>query len=564
MMRGQLVSVTRAPAGVEVLSAVAAGALTVPVLSALDVDEDGGALLLLPDGSTVAVASADHEAATVTLADPLPVPLGEGDWLTVPGALEVVATVSVDGEPIEGITVPHKLRALLPDRFEQLGDGVTVLFDVDSAGGLSLTDVLDSPPIEVWGDPDGAAAEMSNDGLSFYMMGPNGRWEATRLGSGRDRLGVFNAEGQAVAGVSADGGLVGQSGVIAGDLSVGGVPLLGRLWDNSPGRSQGWLERFSAGDVATTPFTASRGPFTTATEMGYCKVGFTARAGRSYRVGFTAQVFSGLAGAAVRSRLRYTTGGTEPTVTSTLLSEDTSGAAYSPTTRMTCQTQARLTVPVDTTIVVMYSVEGLGGATPQVGGGIFEIQDMGPQGTYGGGTYTTGREATPPATVREYASTWNATDFRVYDESGQPVPDATEPRQYGVPAGRRDYTAILFDGAATYGSHAGETVTSATTGATITKAEVFLANTSWGGLDSGRIALGKGSLAALPPTLAPQATVHPSVPTGAGAWIEVPASWFSDTNRVVTLGDVDGGIGGGWFMGPDDEFPPQARLTFIS
>ena len=192
----------------------------------------------------------------------------------------------------------------------------------------------------------------------------------------------------------------------------------------------------------------------------------------------------------------------------------------------------------------------------------FTVEDKGPQGTYGGGTYTTGRETTPPPTVREYTSTWTATGFRVYDETTQPVTGATEPRQYGDPTGRRDYTAILFDGAATHGSHAGETMTSATTGATITKAEVFLANTSWGGGDSGYIALGKGSLTALPPTLAPQATVQPSVPTGAGVWVEVPTYWFSDTNRVVTLGDVDGGVQGGWFMGPADQMPPQVRLTY--
>lgn len=170
MMRGQLMSVTRVPAGVEVLTAVAAGTRTVSVLSALDVDERGGALLALPDGSTAEVSSADHEAATVTLAQPLPVPLADGDWLTIPDSVEVVATVAVDGEPIDGVTVPHHLRPLLPDRFEQLEDGVSVLFDVDSSGGLSITDVLDAQPAEQWGDEDGAGVTLGPHGIQIFDL----------------------------------------------------------------------------------------------------------------------------------------------------------------------------------------------------------------------------------------------------------------------------------------------------------------------------------------------------------------------------------------------------------
>ena len=143
--------------------------------------------------------------------------------------------------------------------------------------------------------------------------------------------------------------------------------------------------------------------------------------------------------------------------------------------------------------------------------------------------------------------------------AGEPV------RQWSWTDGSRVSTALAFDGAAVSGEHVGQTMTDATNGATLIKAEVFLANTSWFGLDSGTAALGKGGYASLPPTLPnPQATVEAhGWPTGAGQWVQVPTSWFSDTNRVVTLGDADGGVMGGWFMGPGDDFPPQVRLTYL-
>ena len=560
-MTGVVLSVDVKSAGVDVRADAAIGDVTVLGVDSINLPRGGGALQL-PSGAVVAYVAADHEEDAVTLAGPLTEALLEGDrLLLLPIRSATQAAVQMDdgGAPVP-VGVPHTMKASMPVGVRQAGEHVTV--EVRDDGQFWLVDVDDRPKFLSFGNPDGVATELSDEAVRFYTVGPEGRYVATKLGSGDDRLAVGNAEGQIVAGISADGGVVAQSGVIAGDLSVGGVPLLGRLWDNSPGMPVGWLERFAAGDVATASFGEEGGPYATGTEMGYVKVGFTARAGRSYRMAFTAQAFPGTTDSAVRSRLRYTVGGVEPTVTSTLLSEDTSGTAYTGGARMTCSTAARLTVPVDTTVIVMYTFEGLGGATPRVVSGVFEVQDLGPQGTYSGGTYTTGRESTPPKTVREYVSTWTATGWAVYDESEQPAASAMQPRQYGDPDGRRDYAAIAFDGGATSGAHVGDTITTAKTGATLTKAEIFLANTSWGGGNDGVIDLGKGSAATLPLTLAPTPTVQPRVPTGAGVWIEVPVSWFSGANRVVTLGNVAGGTTGGWFMGHEDEFPPQARLTY--
>lgn len=554
---GQVRDVTAYNVGADVAADVAAGATVVPVFDTLDLPVGVGELRL-PDGSVVTASGITDDS--ITLAAPLPVALAEMDRVEVPAALEHVATVDVDGRSMTA-RVQHTLVASLRSGVRVDEDAETVRIERSGTTFL-VVEVLNRDRVDTWGDPDGVATQLSSRGAEFFTLGPSGRYRATSLGSGEDRLGVFNAEGQIIGGVTAEGEIVGQYGTIAGDLAVGGVPLMGRLWDNSPGAPQGWMERFAAGDVASVTFYDNSGPHPTATEMGYVKIGFTARAGRSYWVEFTAQIFSGKAGSAIRSRLRYVTGSAEPTVTSTLLSEDTSPAAYGSLTRMTCTTKGHMVFTEDTLVKVMYSFEGLGDAVPEITEGVFEVFDRGPQGNYSGGTYTTGREATPPPTVREYVSTWATSGFRVYDETGQPT-GGDQIHQWSWTDGDRVYSAVAFDGAAMSGAHAGETVTTATAGATISRAEVFLANVSWLGGDSGTAALGKGGAPSLPATLAPQASVFPKMPVGAGLWVDVPPSWFSDTNRVVTLGDVDGGVTGGYFMGDADEFPPLVRLTYL-
>ena len=298
-------------------------------------------------------------------------------------------------------------------------------------------------------------------------------------------------------------------------------------------------------------------------EWGYSKLGVTARAGRTYQVTIVMQVQPAAAVGAARTRIRYTTDGSEPTITSPQLTWVTTHSPYAGNTLMTTTLIGSTAFTVDTDLRLMCSVQGLGGLEPRVYEAEFIVEDIGPQGTYGGGTYTTGRETTPPPTVREYTSTWTCSGYGVFDETGQPM--VGEPvRQWSWTDGDRVHTALSFTAGATTGEHVGQTIDDATAGATLIKAEVFLANTSWLGLDSGTAALGKGGFTDVPPTLPnPQATVEAhDWPTGAGRWVQVPTDWFSDTNRVVTLGDADGGVMGGWFMGPDDDFPPQVRLTY--
>lgn len=569
VMSGRVLSVEQVRAGVDVLEAADAGDSLIVGRDAIDLATSGGSLVL-PSGALIGFTAVDYDSDVVTLTDPLPESLAVDDRLILePRRSYTVAVVELaGGGEVVPVRVPHTMQQALPVGVRDVLAAPEVV-DVETRedGSFWVRDVLNRPALEVWGDPDGNAAEMRETGLSFYTLGPNGRYEATRLGSGEDRLGVFNAEGQIVGGVTADGRVVGQSGAIAGDFSVGGTPLLGRLWDNSPGAPAGWLERLSAGAVARRKFgevmPSPTTSFPTGEEWGYAKLGVTARAGRTYRVTVIMQVQPVAAGGAARTRVRYTTDGSEPTISSPRLTWVTTHSPYAASTLMTTTLVGSTAFTVDTDLRLMCSVQGLGGLEPRVTEAEFIVEDVGPQGTYGGGTYTTGRETTPPPTVREYTSTWTCSGYGVFDETGQPM--VGEPvRQWSWTDGARVHTALSFTAGATTGEHVGQTIDDATAGATLIKAEVFLANTSWFGLDSGTAALGKGGFTDVPPTLPnPQATVEAhDWPTGAGRWVEVPTSWFSDTNRVVTLGDADGGVMGGWFMGPGDDFPPQARLTY--
>lgn len=568
-VHGKVLAVTTRPVGAEV-SQASTGVL-VRVRDASMFDVTGGTLAF--NGVEYPYVAADpNDAAgdSLTLAAPLTVE--EGDRLAlVPVKQEVVATVRVwdDGEPVPAV-VPLTLRKRIPEGVrDDPATAETVIVDLD-AGSPTVVDIVgdDGNVKTEWqiveggafiaGDPDGVAAEMRADGLSLYAMGPGGRYQTTTLGSGQDRLGVFNAEGQVTGGVTADGDIVGQSGAIAGDLSVGGTPLMGRLWDNSPGAPVGWFERFSAGHVVMAPFEGGAAERPADEAWGYAKVGFTARAGRSYSIRVEQALFS--AGTYVQTYIRATTDGSEPTIFSDPVGDPAYGVPAGGAVSLTIE--RLFTSPTDVEVVAMVSNVSFDAPHTMVRATI-TVEDKGPQGVYGGGTYTTGRETTPPPTVREYTATWTCSDYGVFDESAQPMPG--EPvRQWSWTDGARVSTALAFTGLAVSGEHAGQSMTDATAGATLLKAEVFLANTSWFGLNSGTAALGKGGFADVPLTLPnPQATVEAhGWPTGAGQWVQVPTSWFSDTNRVVTLGDADGGVMGGWFMGPADDFPPQVRLTY--
>lgn len=590
MMRGQLVSVTRVPAGVEVLSAVAVGAMSIPVLSALDVDEDGGALLLLPDGSTVVVASADHEAATVTLADALAVPLAQGDWLTVPDALEVVATVSVDGEPIEGITVPHKLRALLPDRFEQLEDGVTVLFDVDSSGGLSITDVLDSQPVEQWGnedgpgatlgpdgiriiagDPLGRAVEVDQDGIIIYDVGAEGeRFVSSSLGGfGADALLLTDELGATLAGLSSEGLLVAQGGAFAQDISVAGEPLVGKLLGTDSDGRDGILDRLPRGilDGGIRRVVGTSGPKSGEVRAIYISV--TLEPGRLYRCVALWDGYISSAGGGVRVRMRRNFTGAYPALSAPVIGTESVTLGYSPTVPVSVRAEGVLSVDTATNFALLLTYQGLSGSTADRRDMTLYVEDVGP-GTLAVESNSSGTEDSG-ATRKTYTSIWRASDSATFDGDGNrrsASGDIVSGYYSGYGSQRG---AAVFTATATYGETS-KTISQALSGASLVKAEIRLyANHTWNSA-GGTVLLGELGNASLPSSLtsgqAGSTSQGGHITSGQSKWFRIPVSWFDDHNRGVVVGsgvtsDMEYYVRLNGHTDSPSSTRPHLRLTYV-
>lgn len=139
---GRLVAVAAEVAGDELVKAPLAGTLVLTVGDVADFDEDGGWLRLA--GTPLEYVSADDDAATITLALPLPVltfPLGaiesrvdvwdpDADDVVVEFVARVVLDNQDEGEPVEA-GIDHALIDLLPGGIRTRGESVSLEWDGD-------------------------------------------------------------------------------------------------------------------------------------------------------------------------------------------------------------------------------------------------------------------------------------------------------------------------------------------------------------------------------------------------------------------------------------------------
>ena len=154
-MIGAVTSVDVDHAGAEVLEDAPAGAMTLMVVSALDLAEDDGGELNV-DGAVISYVGADHETGVVTLADALTDPIAAGSWLAVhPIAPEITAQVLVEVDGGTGSTtleavVPAAIASLLPEGFRDPGMEETVRLAMQGQS-LVVAAVLDRDSSQSWG-----------------------------------------------------------------------------------------------------------------------------------------------------------------------------------------------------------------------------------------------------------------------------------------------------------------------------------------------------------------------------------------------------------------------------
>lgn len=147
----------------------------------------------------------------------------------------------------------------------------------------------------------------------------------------------------------------------------------------------------------------------------------------------------------------------------------------------------------------------------------------------------------PPA-KKTYTATWHATDSREYLGSGSATPsNARLPsghirhgRAYGSPNNLRGvivFNAPSVDGEKKY-------MSTALTGATITKAEVFVRVKMWSYSTGGTLTLRPLGDSTPPSTLNVPSTTQSKRYTGPnqGYWIQIPTSWIKPTERGIIVG----------------------------
>lgn len=574
-MIGTVVSVTTAPAGVEVASDAAAGTLSLAVVTALDLAETGGRVTL--DGVALDYVAADHGAGTVTLAAPLSSLVPAGTFLPVdPPAPETVAVVEVaadeDDDPVlVDAVVPTHLVPSLPDGVRDGSHPETVIVDVVD-GTLTVIGLPDRGPLEVWGDPDGPHTEMSMDGLRVYAQGPNGvLYPLVSATTETVAFRVAGPDGSVLGGIGSDGSITGTRATFTKDLIVGGLPLMGQVGGGLvPGRMDILPRGVVPGSQArrTTP-SAQRA---VGSHHPFLQSRATLHPGRLYQLVGTGVATSGAVNGVVRWTARWTTDGTTPDTSSPEITNVTSGQAYSPTVNFAQNLISDLfTVNVKTQARFVMTYQSLNGATPTAMSARCFIEDKGPVSTEA--LLTDGDAPTL------YVTEWKASASRVYGRDGTAKNlDGQIQTWYWTPDNIRDNSAILFGSGADIADNAselGKTMPTALSGATILKSEVYLHSkiVYTEGYQPGPTALGTLGATTLPASKTIDGSLYvPEVPSGGGVWVEVPTSWFaSGANLGITVGDKDAVIatpGGAVFIasmifhGINDANPPRVRHTY--
>ena len=581
-MIGRVTSVEQSREGVILDGDHAEGVTSLTVVDALDLDAEGGRLVL-PGGEVVEHDAFDPEGVSVPLVGALPVPVEDAELLEVyPPLVSTVAYVATDDE--DGATpVPVEVPSGVSG-WSTLAPGASLRFEVTRAGDLVATDVI-SGALEVAADQvsDGTLRSKMNmsgeaelvlgdepeytsikrDGIRLYVPTDMGSYPAVNMLNGEISFGVMGEDGTRIGGISSDGSITGTDAAF-NSLTVGGVPFIGQE-DGS-----GWLDALPRGVLpgARNFKSTPESTIVTGVERAYLRVNAVLHPGRLYRVKAWMRANLRAAGGALTLALRWDDSGSPATLSSPQVPE-TSSYSFpnaSANHRVVGWVEAFVEVESETQARFLLTYRGDYGATPAASITHMYVEDVGPSALPAGG------EEDGPETV-QYTTTWQATASRMYDQTGAAIPDSDgrvdlwywngDPPDY-------QQSAVLFGGGAvesTRSLEVGKSLPGALIGATITKVEVYLRNKVWFG--PGVIALTPLEAATLPSSKVIDATVAALHAEGGGKWHNVNPLWFTNgANRGVCLGDKDGSSPGGAslasgsFHGIDDDEPPLLRITY--
>lgn len=419
----------------------------------------------------------------------------------------------------------------------------------------------------VAGDVAVAYTVLDQYGLRTIIVGDDGKPNiVTSIGQSTENvLSTRNAAGELTSSVSPDGNANFADVTTVGDIYPGGRPLLGKRFD--PNADDGILDDAGRGLVAfgdLRPLIDASVKLPAGTTP-LAVVGLTVDPGRALQVSmpFRINVTDVTAGAVARAGvvLYYTLkpvaagDADEPSTSSTFIGDFVDsypsevggvtnqvdfvwrpfGQAYN-VKLLVCaysansQLQMSAYNPFDWQLYVTDI-----GPRPESSARLLDLP------TSGQTSPETAPTPAPPA-KKTYTATWHATDSAEYLGNGSRTPSNARltsghirhGRAYGGPNNLRGvvvFNAPSVDGEKKY-------MSTALTGATITKAYVFVRVKMWSYSTGGTLTLRPLGDSTPPSTLSVPSTTQSKRYTGPnqGYWIQIPTSWIKPTERGIIVG----------------------------
>lgn len=475
------------------------------------------------------------------------------------------------------------------------GEFVTIRADQITAGFLNAAVGVGTSGIFIAGDRSSSYATMTKDGFATYGTDAMGvQYKATTLGGpGADQLSINGVDGE-VASITNEGTASFNSVLADSDIEIDGKPVIGRRLDpDDLTLAEGYLDDLPQGTISygdlrqyITPGTKLSTGFTPIGVVGF-DLDYTDRYQITFPFRYSVSDITGSNGRCgvgmTYTWSDVTNDPAEPTTSSARIAESLNAytvAVGEVTNNITFvwhpanygTTSRRISVKI-----LIYAWSAGCQMTLVPGTGFdwqFDISNIGSRIEESSRQLLTAGSTTPAK--KEYRTTWVATDSQTYYGSG--AADSYGSTKGIVRAGYWDSittemkSLFVFNGTGVSGEK--KTMATALSGAKITKAEVFVKTVHWYASTGGTMWIRQWNGSSVPSALYQSNATAGGVVTKRytarvqGAWIQVPTSWFSTTNRSFLAGPPSSQGASSTYThiashtNKQTTYRPQVRLTY--
>lgn len=435
---------------------------------------------------------------------------------------------------------------------DELAAGVEIIAGTEAGNHAKMTDVGFKVMIE---DP--------NDGV------PN---EVIRMGSAfGDLFAVTDPSGHIVAAISE-----------TGQGSFTGLSVDATEFDAESNPSKGltiygteFLDHLAPYPLGVIAYGNRNTTSTlTTTEAPFHELQADVVRGRGYRLLAAGNVQNNTAGQRSLVNMKYTIDGTTPQTTSGKL-QDARNVHISAGQILPFSINRYVYFPfdgvttfegdvLDLRVLLTISPDGGSGSVQSYGSSTapseLQIEDCGPMRIDSGIDRSGG---TPPPTIKNYVTTWNATNSEGYTSGGSPETGDADFKQGYSSADGDSYGYAVFAGNGVSGETT-KTIASAMSGATLTKAEVYLYANHWY-YNSGGTAIIRAYNSTSLTSSVPSGTTKQSAswPKPGGRWVDI-TSIATTAIRGISVGKAGSTnlLYYGRFNGHTQSNKPQLRLSY--